>query len=52
MEEKTITITVAEYNEMLKKSLKYDFLYEMAQENDDYLTDRERIIFGIKRKEK
>ena len=48
METRTITITVEEYNELLKKSLKYDFLYEMAKESD-YLTDRERIAFGIKK---
>ena len=47
MEERTITITVAEYNELLKKSLKYDFLYEMAKESN-YLTDREKLVFGIR----
>lgn len=51
MEERTITITVAEYNEMLKKSLKYEFLYEMAKESR-YLTDREKLVFGIKEEEK
>lgn len=50
MEEKTITITLEEYYEMLKKSLKYDFLYEMAMEGR-YLTDREKMVFGIKDKE-
>ena len=49
MEERTITtITVAEYNELLKKSLKYDFLYEMAKQSE-YLTDRERMVFEIKK---
>lgn len=47
METKTITITIEEYNELLKKSLKYDFLYEMAQEGG-YLTEREKIVFGFK----
>ena len=50
METKTITITIEEYNELLKKSLKYDFLYEIAQEGG-YLTDKERAIYGIKRGE-
>ena len=50
MEEKTITITVTEYYEMLKKSLKYDFLYEMALKSK-YLTDREKIAFGIREEE-
>lgn len=49
METRAITITVEEYNEMLKKSLKYDFLYEMALESD-YLTEREKVVFGIKGK--
>lgn len=51
MEPITITITVEEYNELLKKSFKYDFLYEMAQESE-YLTDRERLVFGIKKEGK
>ena len=47
MEERTITIAVTEYNELLKKSLKYDFLYEMAKDGK-YLTDREKLVFGIR----
>lgn len=48
MEQRTITITTEEYNELLRKSLKYDFLYDLAKETD-YLTDRERMVFGIKK---
>lgn len=50
METKTVTITLEEYNELLKKSLKYDFLYEIAQDSG-YLTDRERMVYGIKKGE-
>ena len=48
MEEKTIKITLEEYYELLKKSLKYDFLYELAKQSE-YLTDRERMVFEIKK---
>ena len=47
METITITITQEEYNELIRKSLKYDFLYEMAKDGR-YLTDREKLVFGIK----
>jgi hypothetical protein len=50
METKTITITQEEYNELIRKSLKYDYLYELAQESG-YLTDRERMIYGIKKED-
>lgn len=48
MEAKTIKITLEEYYELLKKSLKYDFLYELAKQSE-YLTDRERMVFEIKK---
>ena len=51
MEERTITITMEEYKELLKKSLKYDFLYDMAKDSE-YLTDRERMVFEIKKEKK
>lgn len=50
MEQRTITITIEEYNELLKKSLKYDYLYEIAMESG-YLSERERLVYGIKRGE-
>lgn len=50
MEQGTVTITQEEYKELIRKSLKYDFLYELAQEGG-YLTDRERMVYGIKRGE-
>lgn len=48
METKTIKITLEEYYELLKKSLKYDFLYDIAKDSE-YLTDRERMVFEIKK---
>ena len=51
MEARMVTITLEEYNELLKKSFKYDLLHEMAQESN-YLNDKERLIFGIKEEEK
>lgn len=48
MEAKTIKITLEEYYELIKKSLKYDFLYELAKQSE-YLTDRERMVFEIKK---
>ena len=50
MEQGTVTITQEEYKELIRRSLKYDFLYELAQEGG-YLTDRERMVYGIKRGE-
>lgn len=50
MEAKTIKITLEEYYELLKKSLKYDFLYELAKKSS-YLTDREKLVFGIREEE-
>ena len=50
MEQGTVTITQEEYKELIRKSLRYDFLYEIAQEGG-YLTDRERMIYGIERGE-
>lgn len=50
MELGTITITQEEYRELVRKSLKYDFLYEMAKKSS-YLTDREKLVFGIREEE-
>ena len=50
METGTVTITQEEYKELIRKSLRYDVLREMAQD-DGYLTDEERAIYGIKRGE-
>ena len=50
MEQGTVTITQEEYKELIRKSLRYDFLYEMASEGR-FLTDRERLIYGIKEEE-
>ena len=50
MEQGTVTITQEEYKELIRKSLRYDMLREMAQDCG-YLTDKERAIYGIKRGE-
>lgn len=50
METGTVTITQEEYKELIRKSLKYDLLREMAQDGG-YLTDKEKVIYGIKRGE-
>lgn len=50
METGTVTITQEEYKELIRKSLKYDLLREIAQDGG-YLTDREKAIYGIKRGE-
>ena len=42
-----VVILTEEYKELIEKSLKYDLLHEMAKESA-YLTDRERLVFGIK----
>ena len=42
-----LIIRTEEYKELIEKSLKYDLLYEMALERA-YLTDREKLVFGIK----
>lgn len=50
METGTVTITQEEYKELIRKSLKYDLLREMAQDGG-YLTDKEKAIYGINRGE-
>lgn len=45
-----VVIRTEEYRKLVEKSLKYDLLYEMAKEST-YLTDRERLVFGIKQAE-
>ena len=45
-----VTITQEEYKELIRKSLRYDMLREMAQDSG-YLNDKERAIYGIKRGE-
>ena len=50
METGTVTITQEEYKELIRKSLRYDMLHEIAQDGG-YLTDKERVIYGIKRGE-
>ena len=50
MEQGTVTITQEEYKELIRKSLRYDMLREIAQDGG-YLTDRERMIYGIKKED-
>ena len=50
METGTVTITQEEYKELIRKSLKYDLLRELAQDSG-YLTGKEKAIYGIKRGE-
>lgn len=41
MEQGTVTITQEEYKELIRKSLRYDMLREIAQDGG-YLTDKEK----------
>ena len=50
MEQGMVTITQEEYKELIRKSLRYDMLREIAQDVV-YLTDKEKAIYGIKRGE-
>ena len=50
MDQAMVTITQEEYEELIRKSLRYDMLREIAQDGG-YLTDKERAIYGIKRGE-
>ena len=50
MEQGMVTITQEEYKELIRKSLRYDMLREIAQDVG-YLTDKEKVIYGIKRGE-
>lgn len=50
MEQGTVIITQEEYKELIRKSLRYDMLREIAQDGG-YFTDKEKAIYGIKRGE-
>lgn len=50
MEQLIVTITQEEYKELIRKSLRYEMLREIAQDGT-YLTDREKAIYGIKKED-
>ena len=49
MEQGMVTITQEEYKDLIRKSLRYDMLREMAQDGG-YLTDKEKAIYGKERR--
>ena len=50
MEVGAVVILTEEYKELVKKSLKYEALREMALERT-FLTDIEKLIYGINKTE-